>query len=153
MVACGASHSLFLVRGIKPTNTTNLSDPVTLYTSVYATGDGSLGQLGLGNDIGVSEPQLISYLLGKKHAIIHVCAGENHSMALDETGKLWTFGCNKFGQVKYFANDTDLQLGLGTTGGHYSIPQRVKSLPPVVQIACGSNHSAAMTGNFIFWNF
>lgn len=74
---------------------------------MYATGDGSLGQLGLGHDQGVSKPQTIYSLYGKKHSIINICAGENHSLALDETGQLWAFGCNKYGQV---CNFNDIQM-------------------------------------------
>lgn len=73
---------------------------MTFHTSVYATGDGSLGQLGGGTDLGASEPQLVTAFTGKKHSIINICTGENHSMVLDETGTLWTFGCNKYGQVR-----------------------------------------------------
>jgi alpha-tubulin suppressor-like RCC1 family protein len=32
--------------------------------------------------------------------IIDIVSGEAHSMALGESGKLWAFGCNKFGQVR-----------------------------------------------------
>ena len=58
-----------------------------------------MGQLGLGSYKGESKPTFIAALTGKRHSIIDICVGENHSLALDETGRLWAFGCNKYGQV------------------------------------------------------
>lgn len=104
MVACGASHTLFLTRGmLLKFYVLKVEDGESLNTYVYATGDGSLGQLGLGTPErerkeAVPEPQQIS-TLANKH-IVNIVAGDNHSMAMDITGQLWTWGCNKYGQVR-----------------------------------------------------
>jgi hypothetical protein len=45
----------------------------------------------------VPEPQLLSTLVNKH--IVNIVAGDNHSMAMDITGQIWTWGCNKYGQV------------------------------------------------------
>ena len=62
---------------------------------------GSFGQLGLGTGITpkcVTVPTAIEFF--DVYPILDVYAGENHSLALGESGRLWVFGCNKHGQVE-----------------------------------------------------
>jgi len=114
-------------------------DPDTEKTWVFATGAGSLGQLGLGPDNmrQFSSIQRIEFF--DSYSIIDVTAGENHSLVLGDSGRLWTFGCNKYGQ-----------LGLGCTGGTRPSPVVLDTLKDVLQVSCGTNHSAALTGRGLY---
>jgi alpha-tubulin suppressor-like RCC1 family protein len=69
---------------------------------VYATGRNFYGELGLGdeNDRDVFTP--ISSLIDKR--VIAITANDDHSLALDEGGKIYETGENSFGELGYGAN-------------------------------------------------
>ncbi|CAG2112644.1 unnamed protein product, partial [Medioppia subpectinata] len=74
-----------------------------------------------------------------KHVVVRLCCGANHSLALTSAGQMFGWGCNLFGQ-----------LGIGNkVDESVPKPSLVKRLAAkmVVQIACGGNHSLALTIN------
>ena len=97
---------------------------------VYICGNNEYGQLGDGTTTNSPLPICISdkenELKGKR--IISISAGEAHTVALDEEGKVYTWGYNRCGQ-----------LGDGTTNGG--------SLLPI----CISNKENELKGKRIVW--
>ncbi len=61
----------------------------TAFGRVYAFGSNSYGQLGIGDRVARTQPQLVKQLEGKK--IMQLACGSNFSMAVD--GKLSFFFC------------------------------------------------------------
>jgi alpha-tubulin suppressor-like RCC1 family protein len=68
-----------------------------------------------------------------------VCGG-NHTLLLLDDGAVWAFGSNEFGQV-------GLKIDSDTSTNAIELPTPVQALKgtSVKQIACGVNHSAALT--------
>lgn len=98
-LACGGNHTLFLTKGNTRIINVDTEDSSNELVRVYATGDGSSGQLGLGlrDPTAVTSPKPIEFF--NSYPIVDICAGENHSMAMSENGLVYVFGCNNFGQV------------------------------------------------------
>ena len=71
--------------------------------------------------------------------IVSVAAGYGHSLALTESGEVWAWGNNWYGQ-----------LGDGTTTDRYT-PVLVEGLGDVVSIAAGYGHSLAFTESGEVW--
>ncbi|KAK9903587.1 hypothetical protein WJX75_009396 [Coccomyxa subellipsoidea] len=119
-VCSGAEYSLALSRGSN---------------EVYSWGWGDFGRLGHGDCNDVFIPQPIKALAGRN--IVKVACGDTHTLAITDTGELFSFGRNQNGQ-----------LGLGTTSDAI-LPQPVESLRglKVCDISCGAEHSMALAGN------
>lgn len=68
---------------------------------VYACGDNSRGQLGLGvvSDKEVLQPQAVRYLSEAKEIIETVSAGMSHVVAKSKLGYVYTWGDNCYRQV------------------------------------------------------
>lgn len=131
-VAAGGTHSLVI--GYLPN-----TNP-TVY-KVYAWGDQSDGAVGNGQTSGFTGiPQDITSRFNFPAGVYptDVSAGENHSMLLDSSGNIYTWGNNAYGQ-----------LGLGNTTS-YSTPQKINSINGFTAISAGSIHSMAIKGNAIY---
>ncbi len=77
--------------------------------------------------------------------IVDADAGFGHIIALDSEGRVWTRGCNTYGQ-----------LGLGMIGNPGSrVPQYIEILPKVKQISAGFRHSVVVDkdGNVWTWGY
>lgn len=108
---------------------------------VLACGQGDVGQLGLGED--VVETSKFKYVTALGDKIVDVYAGGMHTIALDSSGKVWTFGCNDEGA-----------LGRATSGeSEEGTPGAVRLPAPAVAIAAGDSHSAALlnSGDVYAW--
>ncbi|KAG7177409.1 E3 ubiquitin-protein ligase HERC4-like [Homarus americanus] len=123
-VAAGLMHSLIL----------------TEEGLVYSCGNNEMGQLG--HNKLTRTPEQIDDL--QNYSIIQVAAGDQHSAALTSWGLIYVWGENGFGQ-----------LGINSTEPHIHAPKLVKSLArkQTVQIACGCNHTLALTseGELYSW--
>jgi alpha-tubulin suppressor-like RCC1 family protein len=132
-VQCGASHSLAL----------------TIDGKIYSWGKNTQGQCGIGNNEDQLYPQRVNKLEHK--FIIQLAAGWEHSLALTEDGKMYSWGCgykdNRRGVVPPV-------LGLGGNEGRLS-PELISSLEGVeiIQIACGWDHCLALSkdGKVLSW--
>jgi alpha-tubulin suppressor-like RCC1 family protein len=71
--------------------------------TVWAWGDNSYGQLGLGNNTPHYEPTRIPGLAG----IVQISAGIYHGMALRADGTVFTWGYNGYGQIGTGSAGTD----------------------------------------------
>ncbi|KAI9105968.1 regulator of chromosome condensation 1/beta-lactamase-inhibitor protein II [Phlyctochytrium arcticum] len=101
---------------------------------VFVVGSGDCGQLGLGPDVFEKEKVALLQDLKDKH-IVHVVAGGLHNIAIDASGKLYSWGCND-------------QKALGRDGEE-TVPARVEGLDDkvVVDVACGDSITAALTSD------
>ena len=80
-VSCGEKHSLALTSG----------------GDVYSWGDGSLGQLGLGDSRKQHTPSRIMELAGKM--ILQCSAGHFHSACVEDTGAVYSWGAGQSGRL------------------------------------------------------
>uniref|UniRef100_A0A673ZE63 non-specific serine/threonine protein kinase n=1 Tax=Salmo trutta TaxID=8032 RepID=A0A673ZE63_SALTR len=132
-VSCGLDGTFFLTESGK----------------VLACGNNDLNKLGL--NLGVSGlknlpgeayqgiPYTTTLTLVKqlaRYKIQVISAGKTHTAAIDERGRLMTFGCNKYGQlgVKDFKKHQGVQLLLGSFGGKV-----------VSKVSCGDGFTIAAT--------
>lgn len=86
----------------------------------------------------------ISLPVGVK--ITQVSCAANFSIALDSSGKVWSWGVNDYGQL---GRDTGTEMCS-------AVPAQVKNLPEkAVYITCGPNTAAAITesGNIYMWGW
>jgi len=123
-VACGDDHTLALRAD----------------GTVWAWGDDSVGQLGVGSlpsPFLTNSPVELSVLT----QIVAIAAGSQHSMALDTQGKVWTWG-----------NGVDGELGNGGTSST-NLPMLVAGISNVIAIAAGSDHSVALTADKTVWTW
>ena len=72
-------------------------------------------------------------------SIVAVAAGTWHGLALDASGRVWSWGL-----------DTSGQLGRGRILGQ-SVPAAVPGLPPVVKVSAGSAHNLAIDESGAVW--
>lgn len=105
--------------------------------TLWAWGDGNLGQLGNGLGTASSVP-VQSPLL---QDIIDVASGdENHSLALRSDGIVFAWGTNFSGQ-----------LGDGTSVLNRNSPVQVSNLTNVIDVAVGNYHSLALKSDGTVW--
>ncbi|XP_034481052.1 probable E3 ubiquitin-protein ligase HERC4 isoform X2 [Drosophila innubila] len=123
-IACGHRHTLFLTSSGK----------------VYACGSNDYSQLG--HELPTKRPLEIPEL--QAYVVTQIACGSRHSMALTEWGQVLSWGDNECGQLGHASDQEIIQL-----------PKIVRYLvsKTVVQIACGNNHSLALTccGELYSW--
>ncbi|KAL8097971.1 PH, RCC1 and FYVE domains-containing protein 1-like [Apium graveolens] len=126
-VSCGSKHAVL----------------VTKQGKIYSWGEGSGGRLGHGVDADVPNPKFISALCELE--IKSVSCGENHTIAITESGDLYTWG------------DGIHSCGLLGHGNDFSqwIPKRVSHVEGihVSVISCGPWHSAVVTETGLLLTF
>ncbi|MFA7344957.1 MAG: chitobiase/beta-hexosaminidase C-terminal domain-containing protein [Terrimicrobiaceae bacterium] len=125
MVSAGGSHTLAL------------RDDGT----VWAWGSNSSGELGDGGTTPGSQPVQVMRGASPLAGIVAVAAGSNESFAVDEGGNVWAWGNNSQGQ-----------LGIGTTANATSATQ-VAGLSGIVGIASAQHHALALKsdGTVMAW--
>jgi alpha-tubulin suppressor-like RCC1 family protein len=106
--------------------------------AVFAWGDGSYGQLGLGTTEGQAIPARVVAL----SRIVALGAGERHAIALDGDGSVWAWGQNLHGE-----------LGTSPSAKLQKTPLLVPGLTGTVFVAAGGFHSAAidLVGTLSLW--
>ncbi|KAF3854377.1 hypothetical protein F7725_022432 [Dissostichus mawsoni] len=125
-VACGSHHSVALTKD----------------GQVYTWGQGSRGQLGLGErQPSATSPQHLNSLSAVP--LVQVAAGGGQSFALSVSGALFSWGSNHCGQ-----------LGLGdTTDRHTPTPVHCLNLKKTTHISCGKDHTATLTKDGAVFTF
>jgi len=120
-LACGRSHSL----------------AVNAKGETFAWGCGKNGRLGLGVPISHQQPCLLGHLRGVR--VVEVACGSAHSLALDEDGGLWGWGCHKFGQLGF--GDIDQKT--------FNLPHQVDLLRSlmIASVSAGDKHSLALSSH------
>lgn len=103
--------------------------------AVFTWGRGEDGQLGLGDTSDQDQPTYVDALRGV--GVRQIACGSGHTVVLTTDGEVFTWG-----------RGDDGRLGHGDNGWKY-VPRPTQSLAGqvVVQVTCGSYHTAAVTGN------
>jgi RCC1 and BTB domain-containing protein len=103
--------------------------------AVFMWGRGEDGQLGLGDTSDQDEPTYVDALRGV--GVRQIACGSGHTVVLTTEGEVYTWG-----------RGDDGRLGHGDNGWKY-VPRITQSLSGhiVVQVTCGSYHTAAVTSN------
>lgn len=114
--------------------------------AVWAWGNNSLGQLGLGNS-SLTPGKFAVQVVDLTANITMIAAGGSHGLALDSANNVWSWGYN-----------FDGQLGQGLPYTNIPIPGRVvnaadatKKLTGVTYIAAGGGHSLFVDSNGKVW--
>ena len=124
-VSCGVNHTAAIDRNGK----------------IYTFGNGADGRLGLDSLGSKIEPCEVQHELATKRCV-RVACGWAHTVALEEKGKVYTWGSNSFGQ-----------LGQGSMDNKPSstsvVPQQVLRFPAkgvkIMTISCGAWHTMALS--------
>lgn len=117
------------------------SDPVS---NLYVSGVGRGGRLGLGDENTRFKFTPVQGPLADKR-VIQVALGQNHTMALDETRALWTWGSNAHSQLGYTLPEPTKkdEDPISTTPRQVFSSLKKES---ILGIAASSIHSVAHTG-------
>ncbi|ETW02383.1 hypothetical protein, variant 1 [Aphanomyces invadans] len=103
---------------------------------LFAWGNGTFGQLGLGSEAKHQVPHIVHALMHVRVTIVR--AGFHFAAAITSQGHLYTWGYGRHGQ-----------LGHNSTANELS-PRRVEGLACVVDVALGSTHALAISGSRVF---
>ena len=109
---------------------------IKLDGSLFVTGSGVSGQLGLGT--GVSSKRVFTPVEPMKDVVL-VCCGDGHSAAITKDGLLWTTGSNISGE-----------LGLGDTVNRYLFEQ-VLDVTDVISVSCGQSFTMVIRRGGSLW--
>lgn len=128
--------SLSSMQVIQAAGGSEFSLVITTAGEVFSWGRNDKGQLGRGKLSKEEErkPKLMKSLA--VCTVVQITCGANHCLALTDDGRLFSWGCNKYGQ-----------LGLGSGHSFHDTPQQIVCLRgiPIAQIASGGNHSFILT--------
>ena len=101
-------------------------------------GSNSAGELGLGHTESVELPATVNYFIDNGIKLKHIACGMMHTLALDENGKIYSWGMN---------NDAQCGHGNNNNQHHIDEPKCIESLSNCVVdvIKCGGWHSYCKT--------
>lgn len=85
---------------------------------------------------------IISEIKIQNEIIIKIKHGEHHNIKLTQSGKLYSYGSNTYGQL-----GLGLNLGYSSFSSHSELSIKIP-LENVKKIKCGANHNIALTTNF-----
>ena len=110
-------------------------------TSVYVFGSGDCGQLGLGEDVlQAARPKLLPYFQDKE--IIQVSAGGLHTLALDASGRVYSWGCNDEKALGH--TEPEFQVGM------VSFKERT---PRMTRVSAGDSISVSLDEQGRIWSW
>lgn len=138
-LSCGLHHSAAITGLSQPRTRVPIQPPPqppllqTADGKLMMWGDGSSGQLGLGN-----KSSLVPKQVKVKHAVLVSC-GNYHTGVVTASGDAYMFGENDNGK---------LGLGPKAFGSDVTKPTKIASLPKhhIKALSCGANHTAFLTG-------
>jgi regulator of chromosome condensation len=127
--------------------------------NIYVFGSGSMGELGLGpqsSQRNVKRPRLNPNLLPDEVGIVDVAAGGMHCAAVDQKGRVWTWGVNDQGvlgrDTTWSPQNEDADMDEDDDDDKLnpkeSVPGLVEGFPEgtvISKIACGDSITVALT--------
>lgn len=122
-----------------------INNGTSIINQVYCWGDNSFGQLGQGNTNSLIYPVSVFKSAGSGNEldnIVQITAGEKHICAIDNTGKIYCWGNNQFGQ-----------LGTGNTNSDYYAKEITTNISETLlntKISAGGNHTCIATNQKAF---
>ncbi|XP_058055381.1 probable E3 ubiquitin-protein ligase HERC2 [Anopheles bellator] len=136
-------EALSLLRPIQIAGGEQTLYAVTPDGKLYATGYGAGGRLGVGGTDSVSTPTLVESLQHVMIKKVAVNSGGKHCLALSSDGEVFSWGEGEDGKLGHGNRDS------------YDRPKLIEALSGigVIDIACGSAHSACITsqGHVLSW--
>ena len=116
---------------------------VTKEGTCYTWGHGKSGRLGHGDEVTQPDPVPIRALAG--HVVRVIATSENHTLAITESGDLFSWGSNRFGQL---GHGGEFAQAPNSSFSSFS-PKKVKAMQKmiVVGIAAGDFHSVCYTAD------
>ena len=111
---------------------------------VWTWGRNTYGQLGHSSSL-LSNENPEKLLLKDVGKIIAVAAGDHHTLIVNESGEVWAWGKNGYGQL-------GSPVGTGTPLSTVN-PTRVPGLVGVVAVAAGAEHSVALNRDGTVWTW
>lgn len=79
---------------------------------------------------------------GEKIVVVDIATSNNHTLLLTNTGDVYSFGYNYYGQ-----------LGYSTSANYSYLPQKIDELKDIVKIAVGDSYSLALDKYGRLWTF
>lgn len=142
---------------------------VTDQGQLWSMGINEKFQLGLGHRFNQDKPQLVKSIAAYTR-IVDVACGQQHSMAIDEDKKLWSWGLGVFGQLGHSSlRDEPIPRKLVSfTENTIEVPvddgfdpnvevsadvQQASEGIHILQVACGAHHTLALDTQGRVWSW
>ena len=123
-VACSYQYSTFL----------------TSDGGVYVCGRSSDGGLGCGPEVTASETIRKIDELNGKPPMTRIACGRDHTLSLDAKERVWSWGCNNYGQLGYGHTNTTKEPPRII---RYFVSKKIR----IIQVACGYDHCLSLGSN------